>query len=180
MFLHKPLTSSPNAQQESVSLLDFLALKNNLNILLADDDADDRELFEEAITELNSKIKLLTLEDGIQLMNALNNEENIPDIVFLDMNMPLKSGKKCLEEIRNNPKYNSLFIIIYSTSSNPKDVEDAYNMDANLYIRKPNSYTELIEILKVVFSLNIQEYHPKALKINFVLNPGRYKLLIND
>lgn len=175
------IQSNINLPEEPNSLLALLSLKNNLNILLADDDSDDRELFIEAIAELNPKISLLTLDDGIELMNELNTRKNAsPDVLFLDMNMPLKSGKKCLEEIRKNPKYNTIITIIYSTSSNPKDVEEAYNMGANLYIRKPNSYTELIEILKAVFSLNLQHYTPKAQKNNFVLNPGRYKLILHE
>jgi len=172
--------SNINSPEKPISLLGLLLLNNKLNVILADDDSDDRELFEEAITELNSKIKLSLLEDGIQLMNILNKENPLPDIIFLDMNMPRKSGKKCLEEIRSNPEYNDLFIIIYSTSSNPKDVEEVYKLGANLYLRKPNSYTELIEILKTIFSLNLQKYKPKALKNDFVLNPGRYKLIIHD
>lgn len=163
------------------TLQEILWLKNNLNVILADDDPDDRELFEEAITELNSEIYFYAKEDGIELMNHLNDDENqVPDVLFLDMNMPRKNGKKCLEEIRNNPKYKQLSVIIYSTSSNPRDIMEAYNMGANLYIHKPNSYTELLAILKIIFSLNWEEYRPKTLKNKFILNPGRYKLMLND
>lgn len=169
--------SNINAAKQDTSINDLLALEGNFTIILADDDADDRELFEEALTELYPKIFLSTKEDGIELMDALNNaKENQAEIIFLDMNMPRKSGKKCLEEIKRNPDYANTIVIIYSTSSSPKDIDETYKMGANLYLRKPNSYKQLLEWIKTIFSLPIANYHPTALKKNFVLNSGQYKI----
>jgi CheY-like chemotaxis protein len=74
---------------------------NQLNILLADDDTDDCVFFKDAITELSNTTQLTAVHDGDQLMNYLtDNLENLPHVLFLDLNMPRKNGLECLSEIR--------------------------------------------------------------------------------
>ncbi|HUR30799.1 MAG TPA: response regulator, partial [Saprospiraceae bacterium] len=76
-----------------------------LHILLADDDEDDRLIFKEAINEVRIKTKLTMVNDGVQLMEYLQTtEDELPHIVFLDLNMPRKGGIDCLKEIRNDGK----------------------------------------------------------------------------
>jgi CheY-like chemotaxis protein len=155
-------------------IITFKSLTNiseYLNILLADDDEDDRVLFADAIAEVRVKTKLHLLTDGVQTMNYLLNEQNIlPDILFLDINMPFKTGIECLEEIRNNVRLKHLAIAIYSTSSTEKDIEETFVKGANIYIRKPNNFNDLKRIMKEVITLNWQ-YHTSGLnKENFLLN----------
>ncbi|WP_370003630.1 response regulator, partial [Winogradskyella sp.] len=102
-------------------------MEDYLKIVLADDDADDRLFFEEAFEELKIKSIVSTFNDGDVLMDFLNKEEsNLPDLLFLDLNMPRKSGMECLEEIKADPKFNSIAIAIYSTSASDEDVEKTF------------------------------------------------------
>lgn len=121
----------------------------NINILLADDDESDRMLFIDAFSELKIKTTVRTFNDGIQLMEWLNKEEtHLPHFIFLDLNMPFKNGLECLKEIKRNEKLKDIFIAIYSTSDNDKDVEDTFSFGANVYITKPNSFNSLKKVLE--------------------------------
>ena len=127
---------------------------NGLIVLLADDDADDRDMFEEAISRINPLIRVGALRNGNSLIQHLQSGEQ-PDMIFLDLNMPGKNGKECLAEIRKNPSWAKIPVVIYSTSASKRDVNDTYSGGANLYLLKPNSFQELIKIIKRVFSIDI-------------------------
>jgi CheY-like chemotaxis protein len=143
---------------------------NTLNIALADDDDDDRKLFKEAMDEIKIKTKLSLFNNGKELMDYLILPNVIlPEIVFLDLNMPIKNGMQCLSEIRNHPKLRDLLVAIYSTSSSETDIEDTFVNGANIYINKPNSFGELKQAIERVLQLNWQ-YHTSALnRDNFLL-----------
>ncbi|MGZ3902669.1 MAG: response regulator, partial [Bacteroidia bacterium] len=88
-----------------------------INILLADDDKDDRYFFEKALKTLSIKAQLTISEDGEKLMAyLLKHSEKLPDVLFLDLNMPRKNGAECLTEIKLHEKLKKLPVIIYSTS----------------------------------------------------------------
>lgn len=146
-----------------------------LNILLADDDEDDRVFFKEAFQEIRVKTRVSTVNDGLQLMNYLNNPDNpLPNVVFLDLNMPVKSGLECLDEIRKNPRLRNLAVAIYSTSSSEENIEEAFVKGANIYIKKPNDFSVLKVILEQVINMNWQ-YHTSGLKKEtFLLNINSY------
>lgn len=143
---------------------------NTLNIALADDDEDDRTLFKEAMNEIKIKTKLSLFNNGKELMDYLILPNVIlPEIVFLDLNMPIKNGMQCLHEIRNNPRLQDLLVAIYSTSSSEADIEETFVNGANIYINKPNSFGDLKQAIEKVLQLNWQ-YHTSALnKDNFLL-----------
>ena len=143
---------------------------HGLNILLADDDPDDRMFFSDAVSALSTRVNLSTVNDGAQLMSLLLNQASIlPHILFLDLNMPFKNGFECLQEIRGNSKLKDLFVVIYSTTSSSKEISETFKMGANLFVNKPNSFTELKSILAKILALNLQEYsHPE--KEKFVLD----------
>ncbi|MBL7858833.1 MAG: response regulator [Cyclobacteriaceae bacterium] len=128
-------------------------------ILLADDDESDRLLFIEAFSEIKIKTVVETVNDGVQLMERLNGSENpIPYFLFLDLNMPRKNGLECLKEIRSNAKLKDIFIAIFSTSENEKDMEETFLQGANVYIIKPNDFNALQQLLyKAVASTLIYE-----------------------
>lgn len=142
------------------------------HILLADDDADDRQFFSEAIGELKMEHKLSLFKDGQELMDYLEHpdsqDENIPHILFLDLNMPCKTGLDCLKEIRENAKLNDLSIAIYSTSSSEKDIEESFIGGANIYIKKPNDFTQLKKVIKEVVNINWQ-FHTSGLNMETFL-----------
>ena len=142
-----------------------------LHVLLADDDEDDRLFFREAFEDIKIKTKVSTVNDGVELMKYLNDPNNtLPDILFLDLNMPLKNGIECLKEIRSSPTLKDISIAIYSTSASEEDIEKTFVKGANVYIKKPNDFSTLRKILSEVISINWQ-YHTNGLnKENFLLS----------
>lgn len=141
-----------------------------INICLADDDEDDRLFFTDAFDELKINTKVSTFNDGVELMTYLNHEDSIlPNVLFLDLNMPKKNGFECLLEIKQNEKFNDIAIAIYSTSSSEEHIEETFVNGANIYIKKPNDFEKLKKILSEVVTLNWQ-YHTSGLnKENFLM-----------
>lgn len=139
-------------------------------ILLAEDDEDDRQFFREAIERMNMNTKLAMVTDGIHLIDYLkNNPDKRPHLLFLDLNMPRKNGFECLQEIRDELGLKDLPIAIYSTSNASMDMEEAFRLGANIYIRKPSSFEMLNKIVTKVVAIN-WHYHNNGLNIkNFVL-----------
>jgi len=117
------------------------------NIFLADDDEDDTFLFQEALEQLPLPSYLVTAENGLELMKKLKSSEVVPDIIFLDMNMPVKNGLECLTELRATDTFKETPVIILSTSVAGYLLESAFNAGANLYVQKPTSFSNLISIL---------------------------------
>src|SRR4051812_1368494 len=101
--------------------------KKSTHILFSDDDTDDALLFTQAADLLTSPILLSFAEDGEQLMRYLS-KEMLPDMIFLDLNMPLKTGFDCLKEIRADKKLDWLPVIVYTTSDHPRDIDACYNL----------------------------------------------------
>lgn len=129
-----------------------------VSILLADDDEDDRDLFEEAISRIDPVITVETAENGTELV-AMMKKGKQPAIVFLDLNMPGKTGKECLELIRRHKDWKKIPVIIYSTSANKKDIQDTYSGGANLYLLKPTTFPELIELIRKAFSFDWEQQY---------------------
>ena len=139
-------------------------------IVLADDDEDDRLFFTDAFGELKINTKVDTFIDGVELMNYLNKEDTLlPNVLFLDLNMPKKTGIECLNEIKANSKMSEIAIVIYSTSASEEDIEKTFVLGANIYIKKPDSFKKLKQVLSEVISINWQ-YHTNSLnRDNFLL-----------
>ena len=144
--------------------------ENYTHVVLADDDEDDRSFFMEAFEELKIQTKVGVFKDGVELMQSLNQPDSIlPNILFLDLNMPKKSGLECLKEIKENLRFKDIAIAIYSTSASEEDIEDTFVNGANIYIKKPNNFNILKKILSDVVTMNWQ-YHTNGLnKDNFLL-----------
>ena len=139
-----------------------------LHIILADDDEDDRNFFNDAINDLKINNKLTIFKNGKDLMDYLEHPDTVlPDILFLDLNMPCKTGNECLKDIRSNPKFKDISIAIYSTSSADKDIEETFVGGANIYIKKPNDFSKLKKVLKEVVNLNWQFHTSKLNKDTF-------------
>jgi CheY-like chemotaxis protein len=117
---------------------------DTIHILLADDDKDDRKLFKDILDELPLSTDLTIVFNGEQLMQLLHERaELLPDVLFLDLNMPRKNGFDCLKEIKQSEKLKLLTVIVFSTSYDPELVNQLYRNGAQYYIRKPNSYAKL-------------------------------------
>lgn len=143
---------------------------NSILITLAEDDEDDRLFFTDAFEELKINTIVNTVNNGRELLNYLHHQETVlPNIIFLDLNMPILNGIECLKEIKLNEKFKDIAIAIYSTSTSEQDVEDTFVLGANIYIKKPSNFNDLKKILSDVVIINWQ-YHTNDLnKDNFLL-----------
>jgi CheY-like chemotaxis protein len=126
------------------------------NILLADDDMDDRIFFERALQEITLATTLSTVNNGDQLMEYLSaHADRLPDILFLDLSMPRKTGFECLAEIKENEKLKALTVIMFTTSfTRGLDLEENLKttlnrMGAYDYIRKPSDFKELKQVIEM-------------------------------
>lgn len=126
-----------------------------LNILLADDDIDDRSFFDKALKEIPVASQLKTFNNGEELMEYLvENSGQLPDVLFLDLSMPRKTGFECLAEIKENEKLKALTVIMFTTSfTRGLDLEENLKatlnaMGASDYIRKPSDFNELKQIIE--------------------------------
>lgn len=134
-------------------------------ILLADDDADDCMFFAKALEEIDLPIKLVTVNDGEALMKWLKAAEKLPDIVFLDMNMPCKNGAECLAEIREIERLKNIPVVIISTSLEDTLIKSLHESGAQWYIKKPNLFTDLkilvAEVIEMVKKANYSLSKPE-------------------
>lgn len=130
---------------------------DKLKIILADDDSDDREIFKLAISQLDINAELCLFENGLDLLNHLrDSHSNLPNFLFLDLNMPSMDGVECLRRIKGHPKLKGINVIIYSTSSSKKDIEKTFEEGANIYLSKPSDYSILKDSLKKILTLDWQ------------------------
>lgn len=120
-----------------------------MTVLYVDDDPDDRQIFDEAIRSLNSGYSCVMAQDGLDALSYLSLNAP-PDIVFLDLNMPLMDGRACLAEIRGNKTTAHLPVIIFSTSSNPGERVECENLGATDFLQKPVSYGNMRDLLQSV------------------------------
>lgn len=125
-------------------------------IYLADDDPDDRELFVDVLLEIDPTVVLTQAEDGTQLMEILSTiKEPVPETLFLDINIPGKTGFQCLEEIRKQEgRVKEINIIVLSTSNDPQDIEKALELGATFYAVKPNRFDVLKSFVKEVLQID--------------------------
>ncbi len=145
--------------------------KRPIHILLADDDEDDRLFFKEAFDEIKIKTNVIMVNDGVELMNHLTREDNqLPHILFLDLNMPRKTGIDCLLEIKRMSHLKDVAVVIYSTSSSEKDIEETFVQGANVYIKKPSDFNTLKKILEQVITINWQYQTSGLNRDNYLLS----------
>ena len=125
-------------------------------ILVAEDDADDRFLLQNAFSDLKILDTVSFVNDGVELLEQLNHRladasrNPLPGLILLDLNMPRKDGRQVLAEIKNDPKLRFIPVLVFTTSSASGDIEEAYRLGANSYIVKPNDYAELADLVKIV------------------------------
>jgi len=125
---------------------------------MADDDADDRLLTREAFDASQVANELKFVEDGVELMDYLYNRNKFsdrekyprPGIILLDLNMPKKDGRESLAEIRKDPQFNSLRVIVLTTSKAEEDIYRSYNLGAASYITKPVTFESLVEVIRTL------------------------------
>ncbi|QLE00134.1 response regulator [Galbibacter sp. BG1] len=145
-------------------------INKKMLVAVADDDAEDLLFFKKAIASVKMATELFLFNNGQELMDYLNTPGNpMPDIVFLDLNMPVKNGMESLREIRYNSRFKNLSVAIYSTSTSESDIKKTFILGANVYINKPNSLVLLKEVIEKVLNMNWQYQNSKMDKDNFLL-----------
>jgi CheY-like chemotaxis protein len=129
-----------------------------VTILMADDDPDDRELTREAFVESKVANDLRFVEDGEELLDYLHRRGKYvdpassprPSIILLDLNMPKKDGREALREIKSDPQFRPIRVIIMTTSKAEEDILRAYDLSAASYITKPVTFAGLIDVIKTL------------------------------
>jgi CheY-like chemotaxis protein len=123
-------------------------MDKHINIMLIDDDEDDRDLFQMAIDDLDTPINFTGVENCCDALVMLENKSVKPDYIFLDLNMPQMSGRECLTNLKKSIQLSKIPVIIFSTSSDPTDIKETKDLGAIDFITKPPRTSELTEILK--------------------------------
>ncbi|MGM0951535.1 MAG: response regulator [Pseudomonadota bacterium] len=118
-------------------------------ILIAEDDPDDQLMLQDAFEESCRHCELRFVCDGVELLDCLtvinqNADSQLPDLLLLDLNMPLKDGRQALLEIRANPAFSTLPVVVMTTSKSDEDRTDCLAEGANDYLVKPTTYRELL------------------------------------
>jgi CheY-like chemotaxis protein len=110
-------------------------------VFLIDDDSEEAELFAEAIGRIGSSIELRYFDNGLEALKAL--KDAMPDLIFLDLNMPLLSGKETLKMLRDRKEYSKIPVVIYSTSISQKDADETQAFQVKRYLQKPENFNAL-------------------------------------
>jgi CheY-like chemotaxis protein len=131
-------------------------MKDNVQnlIFIVDDDPDDRQIILDAFLETNPLIDYVFIENAEMLMEKLYSEgSDYPALILLDLNMPGMLGLQALKEIRGNKKFGQIPIIVLTTSTLSQDRKASYELGASCFLRKPDSYGELVEITNSIVKL---------------------------
>lgn len=129
-----------------------------ITILMADDDADDREMTREAFEECLLGNDLRFVEDGAELMDYLNHRNKYadpaisprPGLILLDLNMPKMDGREALRHIKSNPNFKNIRIVVMTTSKAEEDILRSYDLGAESFVTKPVTFTALVEVIKTM------------------------------
>ena len=129
-----------------------------INILMADDDEDDRLLTIDALKESRVLNNLFCVEDGVELLEFLRHEGKYtdpasaprPSLILLDLNMPRKDGREALQELKNDPKLRSIPVVILTTSKEEEDMLRGYDLGCASYITKPGNFEGLVELMRAL------------------------------
>jgi CheY-like chemotaxis protein len=131
---------------------------SSVYILVAEDDIDDRFLLETAFAEKGYNEKLTFVENGIELIDFLNNQlsengqqtGNLPRFILLDLNMPKKDGREALKEIKQDQRFKKIPVIVFTTNKNENEIRRCYELGANTYVVKPVGFESLLERIEEI------------------------------
>jgi CheY-like chemotaxis protein len=135
------------------------------SLLLIDDDTDDQLLFNEALHEINMPISCDTAPDGMNALKKLQAGSTLPDIIFLDLNMPIMHGFECLKKIKAHALLQTIPVIIFTTSNSPIDINMAKQYGAAAYFCKPMHFNQLCSQLKSILNKSLRVGNMEGFKI---------------
>lgn len=128
-------------------------MRQNRLFFIVDDDPDDQELFMEAVGAVDDSVRCIAISECEEALDLLKNRKTeLPDVIFLDLNMPRVNGKQCLVELKKQSHLRDIPVIIYSTSSEKRDIEETARLGAVHFLTKPNKFEELCKALTYVLS----------------------------
>ncbi len=135
-----------------------MKLTKSINLLIADDDPDDRMMTQAALEESYLLNNLYFVENGQELMDFLKRRGKYadpatsprPDLILLDLNMPRKDGREALMEIKADPDLRAVPIIVLTTSKSEEDILKSYDLGVNCFISKPVLFEELINVVRSI------------------------------
>jgi CheY-like chemotaxis protein len=134
-------------------------------LFIVDDDEDDQLFLNEAVNDLKIPVDFFFANNGeIALRQLRENVVPVPHFIFLDLNMPKLNGKECLTEIKKLPLYAKVPVIIYSTSSHQKDIQEIMQLGADYFLTKPTRISELCDKLLDIFSTDWQKARQNGIK----------------
>lgn len=125
-----------------------------MTVLNVDDDLEDREFFCEALREIDPSITCLIAGSGMEALALLKNQVPLPDYIFLDINMPMMDGKQCLRALKSMPEFEGIPVIMYSTSTDSREIRECYMLGAEDFLIKPHSYEKLVNDLISIFAFS--------------------------
>ena len=133
-------------------------MKQKHQILIVDDDADDREIIRDAFKSAINEHEYIFIENGDKLLEYLERyaEQGAPSLIMLDLNMPGKDGRETLREIKNDSRYHHIPTIVFTTSSSLRDKQIVYGLGANCFITKPDTFNKLIDLTASISKLWLQ------------------------
>ena len=131
-------------------------MKKARKILLVDDDADDQVYFRDAINELNASLKCDIANNGREALDQIQ-QPPPPDLIFLDLNMPVMNGYECLEFLKTEERYKNIPVVIFTTSRNKQDVEQARQLGAHLFFTKPTNFNTLCSKLNKILEMDFSK-----------------------
>jgi len=143
--------------------------KTITNIILAEDDIDDQNIFQIALQEIDPAIQTQFVSNGRELLDLLQTHK--PDLLFLDLDMPYKNGLECMMEMQNDPALEKIPVIVFSSTTKPSNIQTAYEMGAHLFFIKPPIYSDYLSSIKAIFKLNWDD--PDSVREQYCVN-GRY------
>lgn len=125
------------------------------HILIVDDDLDDREIVRDAFVKTLADQQYVFLENGDRLLEYLetNIVDSLPSLILLDLNMPGKDGRETLKEIKGNKRFQQIPTIVFTTSASQRDRTMAYDLGANCFITKPDTFNKLVDLTECIAKL---------------------------
>lgn len=134
-------------------------MHKNKVLFIVDDDEDDINLFVEAVNEIDKSMECFKAKNGEDALKRLDDLQMLPDVIFLDLNMPKMNGREMLARLKASEKYKDIPVVIYSTSAAEQDKIDTKNLGASAYLTKPDSFTELCRELAKTIRTQSELHH---------------------
>jgi CheY-like chemotaxis protein len=122
------------------------------SILLVDDDSDDQLLFQEALAEVDGSVRCITAVHGMDAIEKLNTSPIFPDLIIMDVNMPIMNGMECLKAMKDSDEFRAIPVMMYSTSCSRDSQKECFDIGASGYMEKPSDYKLLCSQIKNILN----------------------------